>query len=145
MIDLLIAGAGPAGLATALYAAKAGLEVEVLDPRLGTVDEQTLGKPIDKACGEGLMPGATAALRALGVHPAGREFRGIEYLSAGHTARAPFRSGNGLGARRTDLHAALMTAVLAAGVSVSAEAVDQVGQDDDGVSAGARRARYLVA
>ena len=28
-------------------------------------------RPIDKACGEGLMPGAVAALARLGVHPAG--------------------------------------------------------------------------
>jgi len=42
MIDLLVAGAGPAGLATAMYAAQAGFEVIVLDPRSG---------PIDKACG----------------------------------------------------------------------------------------------
>ncbi|MEP6559863.1 MAG: FAD-dependent oxidoreductase, partial [Nakamurella sp.] len=98
MIDLLIAGAGPAGLATALYAARAGLEVAVLDPRLGSED-RSVDRPIDKACGEGLMPGAIAALRALGVDPAGVAFRGIEYRGAGHTARALFRSGPGLGAR----------------------------------------------
>ena len=35
VIDLLVAGAGPAGLATALYAARAGLDVTVVDPRVG--------------------------------------------------------------------------------------------------------------
>jgi flavin-dependent dehydrogenase len=148
MIDLLIAGAGPAGLATALYAARAGLEVAVLDPRLGSGEQRT---PIDKACGEGLMPGAVAALHRLGIDPSGRSFRGIEYLAAAsdgdgvHTAQAVFRSGSGLGVRRTELHSALLTAVLGAGIEVGAEAVRTVSQDDGGIRAGGRSARFLVA
>ena len=62
MTDVLVAGGGPAGLATALYAVRAGLSVTVRDPRPGVVD---------KACGEGLMPGALAALLELGIDPAG--------------------------------------------------------------------------
>ena len=69
-IDLLVAGAGPAGLATALYAVAAGWSVTVVDPR---------PSPIDKACGEGLMPGAVAALSALGVPVNGHPFHGIRY------------------------------------------------------------------
>ena len=61
MIDVLVVGAGPAGLATAISCAQAGLSVTVAEPRTG---------PIDKACGEGLMPAAVARLAALGVHPA---------------------------------------------------------------------------
>ncbi|HET8590079.1 MAG TPA: FAD-dependent monooxygenase, partial [Nakamurella sp.] len=80
-VDLLIAGAGPAGLATALYAQRAGLSCVVADPR---------PVPIDKACGEGLMPGAVAALRLLGVPLAGRPFRGIRYLTTGCAAEARF-------------------------------------------------------
>jgi 2-polyprenyl-6-methoxyphenol hydroxylase-like FAD-dependent oxidoreductase len=145
MIDLLIAGAGPAGLATALYAARAGLEVEVLDPRLKSADGRGPGKPIDKACGEGLMPGANAALRDLGVDPVGHEFRGIEYRSAGNTARALFRAGPGLGARRTELQSAMLTAARNVGVTLTPEAADEVHQDDTRVRIGGRHARYLVA
>ena len=53
MIDLLVAGGGPAGLATAILGANAGLEVVVVERRRG---------PVDKACGEGLMPHTLALL-----------------------------------------------------------------------------------
>ena len=98
MIDVLIAGGGPAGLATAIRCAQAGLEVTVAEPRAG---------PIDKACGEGLMPAAVAGLDAIGVDPGGRPLRGIRYLDERHQADGLFRGGPGLGVRRTELHAAL--------------------------------------
>ncbi|WP_113702177.1 NAD(P)/FAD-dependent oxidoreductase, partial [Nonomuraea lactucae] len=60
MIDVLVAGGGPAGLATAVHAALAGMEAVVVEPR---------ATPVDKACGEGLMPGGVAALSAMGVRP----------------------------------------------------------------------------
>ena len=37
-VDLLVVGGGPVGLATALYAARQGLTVQVLEPRPGRVD-----------------------------------------------------------------------------------------------------------
>jgi len=142
MIDLLIAGAGPAGLATALYAARAGLTTTVVDPRAGPRPDSP---PIDKACGEGLMPGAVLALADLGVDPPGRDLRGIGYLSAGHRVDASFAAGPGRGVRRTDLHSALMLAVHTAGIRVLAQSVDGVTQDATGVVAAGLKARYLVA
>ena len=58
VIDLLVAGGGPAGLATALYGAQAGLDVAVVERRHGV---------LDKACGEGMMPHTLAHLDRLGV------------------------------------------------------------------------------
>ncbi|MFD6891903.1 NAD(P)/FAD-dependent oxidoreductase, partial [Streptomyces sp. NPDC059957] len=73
MIDLLVVGGGPAGLATAIHGALAGFDVVVAEPRPA---------PIDKACGEGLMPGAVRALEALGVTVPGHPLRGIRYVDA---------------------------------------------------------------
>lgn len=98
MIDLLVVGAGPIGLAVAVRARLSGLDVTVVDPRQD---------PIDKACGEGLMPSAVAALAELDVHPGGRAFLGIRYVSPRHEAQAQFRSGPGLGVRRLALQSAL--------------------------------------
>ena len=109
MIDLLVAGGGPAGLTTALYGAKAGLEVVVIEKRWGT---------IDKACGEGLMPHSLAHLNRLGVDPPGKPFHGISYHDGRRSVSAVFRSGVGRGVQRTALHGALLDAVAAAGVKV---------------------------
>lgn len=135
-LDLLVVGGGPAGLATALHAARAGLSVRVVEQRAGVVD---------KACGEGLMPGAVAALRDLGVDPAGHPLDGIAYLGTTRSVRADFRHGSGRGVRRTVLHAALRRAVDAAGVVVDVGRAGDLSQDDTGVELDGARARYLVA
>lgn len=135
-VDLLVAGGGPAGLVTALHAARAGLDVEVWEPRDGAVD---------KACGEGLMPGALTSLQALGVDPAGHAFRGIRYLGSGCTADADFPDGPGRGIRRTTLHRALREAALDAGARIETRAVREVRQDEDTVTVDGTRARHLVA
>lgn len=136
MIDLLVVGGGPAGLVTALHAARAGLDTQVWEPRDGV---------IDKACGEGLMPGALAALQRLGVDPPGHPFDGIRYVGAGRTAQARFRAGPGRGIRRTTLHRALRDAAEAAGAHVVARRVTDVTQDEQGVTVAGVRARHLVA
>lgn len=136
MTDLLVAGGGPAGLATALYAVRAGLSVTVRDPRGGVVD---------KACGEGLMPGALTALLDLGVDPTGHELTGIRYVSGNSVAAAPFRDGPGRGVRRTTLHAAMREAALRAGVVIEQGSVTDVTQDDAGVVVDGTQARFLVA
>ncbi|PYC83188.1 monooxygenase [Streptomyces tateyamensis] len=136
MIDLLVVGGGPAGLATAIHAARAGLEAVVAEPRPG---------PIDKACGEGLMPHGAQALAGLGVPVAGRPLHGIRYLDHRHQAEARFRGAPGLGVRRTDLHAALAERARQLGVRVLPVRVDDVRQDSWSVSAAGLRARYLAA
>ena len=136
MRDLVVAGGGPVGLATALYAARAGLSVEVREPR---------SAPVDKACGEGLMPSAVADLVELGVAPEGHRLAGIRYVGSGRSVDAPFRRGDGLGVRRTTLHAALSEAVEEAGVKVVPRAVEDVVSVDGHVRVDDTEARFLVA
>ncbi len=136
MRDLLVAGGGPVGLAVALHAARAGLDVAVLEPRTG---------PVDKACGEGLMPGALDRLQALGVDPAGVDLHGIGYLDGTHRAEARFRGRPGRGVRRTTLHAALARRLDEVGVPVEPRRVRDVDVRADHVVVDGEPARYLVA
>jgi menaquinone-9 beta-reductase len=97
--DVLVAGGGPAGLAAAIAARLRGFDVLVADPS---------PPPIDKACGEGMMPDSLTAARALGLDLAGAgyPFRGIRFVSAasGKGVAADFPHGIGTGVRRTVLH-----------------------------------------
>src|SRR5712692_6410825 len=96
--EVLVIGGGPAGLATGIAARLKGFEVTVADGAK---------PPIDKACGEGLMPQTVMALRELGVslHPSdGRKFQGIRFIDGTTSIEAKFPATAGLGVRRTVLH-----------------------------------------
>ncbi len=135
MIDLLVAGGGPAGLATAINAALAGLAAVVVEPRTGS---------IDKACGEGLMPDAVSRLRRIGVEPEGVDFTGIRYVAGERVAQARFTSGPGRGVRRTALHEAMRQRAHDLGVGFVVGRVADIVQDADSVEAAGIRSRYLV-
>jgi menaquinone-9 beta-reductase len=134
--QVLIAGGGPVGLAAAIEARLAGLDVVVVEPRAGT---------IDKACGEGLMPGAVPALDRLGVHPRGFPLRGVDYRDERRSAAYRFVAGNGLGVRRTTLHAALHGRAEELGTRFVQARVETVEQTATGVDAAGFHADWLLA
>ena len=108
--DVFVVGGGPAGLAAAIAARQRGFEVIVAD---------SAQPPIDKACGEGLMPDGVAALARLGVTATighGFPFHGIRFVEDGSSAQACFPGGHGLGIRRPVLHRLLIERALADGV-----------------------------
>jgi len=111
-VDYAIVGGGPAGLAVAIQAAHAGRRSVVIERKRG---------PVDKACGEGVMPPGVGWLRRMGVEiaPGGAHpFRGIRYIDGGAVAEAAFVEGPGLGIRRTALSAAMLARAEALGVEV---------------------------
>jgi len=96
--DVFVIGGGPAGLAAAIAARQRGLRVVVADGAR---------PPIDKACGEALMPDAITALEGLGVTIPAAEacrLRGVRFLGSGLSAEAAFPGSDpGLSIRRTAL------------------------------------------
>ncbi|HXV61380.1 MAG TPA: FAD-dependent oxidoreductase [Vicinamibacteria bacterium] len=142
MIDVVVVGGGPAGLAAAIFAASSGLSVTLFERRW---------LPADKACGEGIMPGGVELLEKMRVCvQRSRPFDGIRYFDGEHVAEARFRGGRGLGVRRSELSRALLARARQVGVDVR-DRTPVVGATDasDGVvieTAGeAVRAQWLVA
>jgi flavin-dependent dehydrogenase len=111
--DVLIVGGGPAGLAAAIAMRQKGLDVLVAD---------ALRPPIDKACGEGLMPDARKHLDALGISTSeqdGAGFDGIAFFSGRHQVAAHFEHGSGIGVRRLHLHSLLVARCQELGVRLA--------------------------
>lgn len=120
-VDVLVVGAGPAGAATAILLAGAGLRVALLD---------RASFPRDKICGEYLSPEASRILDRLGVlgtveARGARPLRGMRVLAPDGTMLVgdypPDGTGPGahaLAVRRRVLDATLVERARALGVSV---------------------------
>lgn len=111
---MVVVGAGPAGSATALQLARAGLRVTLVDRAVF---------PRFKPCGEYLNPAAVAALDRLGlaadVAAAGVTLSGMFVAGPDGTAFwAPFAAGRGLLVPRARLDALLLAAAARAGAHV---------------------------
>src|SRR5882724_5797005 len=109
---ILVIGGGPAGLAAAIAARMKGFAVAHVDGAK---------PPIDKACGEGLMPGTMAALRQLGVAICpdnGQVFRGVRFIDSATSVEADFSHARGFGVRRTVLHQKMVERAQECGVTL---------------------------
>src|SRR5215469_3291847 len=138
--DVFVVGGGPAGLAAAIAARHRGFRVVVADGA---------PPPIDKACGEGLLPDGLAALEQLGLQlPAADAFpfRGIRFLSAQLAADALFPGGGrGLAVRRPTLHRCMIERAAQMGAELMWRTA-VTGLSREGVQVGNRtvRARWIV-
>jgi flavin-dependent dehydrogenase len=127
-------------LAAAIAARQQGFRVVVADGAQ---------MPIDKPCGEGLMPDGLAALEKLGVSVAAENsypFGGIRFLTAGLAIDAAFPNGlAGMGVRRTILHRLIAERAASLGVDFLWQTpVSCI--SSDGVHLGKRtvRARWII-
>jgi flavin-dependent dehydrogenase len=138
--DVFVIGGGPAGLAAAIAARQQGFRVVVADGAR---------MPIDKPCGEGLMPDGVAALEKLGVSVEAEDsysFRGIRFLAAGLAIDAAFPHGaSGRGVRRTVLHRLIADRAASLGIEFLGQ-TPVTGISQDGVHLGSRKvgARWII-
>ena len=138
-VEVLVVGAGPAGIVTAIAARRHGLQTTVLDGRK---------PPIDKPCGEGILPQGVAALRTLGIFLPRENsfpFRGIRFVDEQHFARADFAGATGLAVRRVKLHQFLVDCAIEAGVEFRwGTRVTQFDNESVTTNAGITPFRWLV-
>lgn len=147
--DVIVAGAGPAGSATALLLARAGA-------RVALVERAAFPRP--KACAEYLSPGTVAALDRLGllptVVPSAVRLTGMRVVSpAGSSFTGRFGSAAGLALPRSTFDAILAEAAVRAGARLQERAIVEsyaiaptgvIVQVRDGNGRNAVRARLLV-
>ncbi|MGD0052431.1 MAG: NAD(P)/FAD-dependent oxidoreductase [Vulcanimicrobiaceae bacterium] len=147
--EVLVVGGGPAGSATALLLARAGVQVRVLE---------RARFPRRKVCGEYLNAGAVAALERLGlldaVRSVGSPLRGVRLVvAAAQPVALPFPRP-ALSCARELLDALLLDAAAAAGAAVERARVEEIVteggrcvglqvRDEDGLLR-ERRARIVV-
>ena len=108
--EVIVVGAGPAGIVAAIAARRLDLQATVLDARI---------PPINKPCGEGILPQGVAALGRLGISFPPESvfpFRGIRFVDGEHSARADFAGATGFSVRRVKLHQLLLNHAVEAGV-----------------------------
>jgi flavin-dependent dehydrogenase len=155
--DVVVVGAGPSGVASALLLARAGHRTLVLDGARF---------PRDKACGEGLMPSGVAVLRRLGLLDAlvadgAPRLHSVTYQMLGQPFRATAAfprppgggPGWGLGVRRLRFDTVLAEALrvepgvtFVEGTRVSGPQRDALSQVTGVIAEGsAIRARCVVA
>ena len=137
--DVFVVGGGPAGLAAAIAARRKGFDVILSDSAV---------PPVDKACGEGIMPDGLLAARSLGLDLSavpGHVFRGVRFRDEGAGVQALFPRGEGRGIRRIELHRMMVDAAIEAGVRL-VWGTRVAGLSSEGVRVGDRlvRARWIV-
>lgn len=118
MSDVIVVGAGPAGVSAAITLARLGRTVTMVDRAVF---------PRDKCCGDGLTAAALRRVERLGLDP-GRVASwqpvdgAVVVASDGHSVELPLRSGAGglfaVSACRADLDAALVDRARESGVAV---------------------------
>lgn len=137
--DVFVIGGGPAGLAAAIAARQRDFNVTIADGAR---------PPVDKACGEGLMPDTLSALQDLGISLSasnGFPLHGLCFRERDTSAEAAFPERHGLGVRRVVLHQMLLQNAKNMGIRLLWETpVVGICNDQVLIAGGAIRARWIV-
>jgi flavin-dependent dehydrogenase len=110
MLDVIVAGAGPAGSIAALVLARAGARVLIVDRD---------APPRDRLCGDFLNPGAVALLDSLRLdprrHPGARAISGMRVSGPFGSVYADYGATHGVSLSRRALDAWLLDEAIRAG------------------------------